>query len=476
METVKTLKNHWFFSLKVGLIIMLMLIIGVAGMYNRQVIMYQKQLNLLVNYIYDEISPDQVISVYQRFINLDSYYGDRIKQDLAPSLVSRYQYYANLYMLRKIEYEEYLQYEQIVKPLFFSNDKVMDSIDEVQLYYQSQRAYTKGINLQQQGLVEEAITSYRQVLFNDEYYYGLAQNKIKECIQSIKEQYLTEASQYYEQKNYIEAIKRLNYLNENENDDTVNSLRWYYQSEFYTELMKEIETLIGENQLGYVINYLTDVEPYLGSQYQETLDLKLSEVMLLRAQRRDKALSKYAPKIQLLVSAENNQQIITSNLIALQSSTTFNPVAFATNTFTNIKKQSSDSVEPVLDEQYINIMPYVVANSEITKATLPIMFGYYGDTMNDFDEVQLFSEGELIQSFEVDETHKRQVWMDSKVVEWVSVELELSEIEQLEHILKTQGDASLVFKGKYLDHTFNISTLEVELLTMMLELYQSIVK
>lgn len=453
-----------------------MLIIGGAGMYNRQVIMYQEQLNLLVNYIYDEVSPDQVISVYQRFINLDSYYGDRIKRELGPSLVSRYQYYAKLYMLRKIEYEEYLQYEQIIEPLFFSNDKVLDTIEEVQLYYQSQRAYTKGMNLQQQGLFVEAIESYRQVLFNDETYYSLAQTKIKQCIQSIKERYLTEANQYYEQKNYIEAIKRLDYLIENDSDETVSSLRWYYQSEFYTELMKEIEDLVENNQLGYVIHYLTDIEPYLGSQYQSTLDLTLSDLTLKRAQRRDKVLSKYSPKIQILVNTEINQQIITSNLISLPSATTFNPVTFATSTFTNIKKQAIDRVDEIVDGQTINVMPYLIANQDITNATLQVMFGYYGETMNDFAELQIYLDQDLVYSIEIDEAHKRQVWIDSKVVEWVSIEFEEMQIEQLETLLTAKGNATLVFKGKYLEHVVEVSDLEYELLVMMLEIYQSIVK
>ncbi len=476
MEAMKQLRNHWFFSLKVGLLILLMLIIGVAGMYNRRVILYQEQLNLLVNYIYDEISPDQVVSVYQRFINLDSYYGDRIKKELGPSLVSRYQYYANLYMLRKIEYEEYLQYEQIVEPLFFSNDKVMETIEEVQLYYQSQRAYIKGMNLEQQGLIEEAIEAYRQVLFNDETYYSLAQTKIKNCIQSIKEQYLAQASQYYEQKNYPEAVKRLNYLLEHDQDETISSLRWYYQSEFYTDLMEEIDVLIESDQLGYVINYLTEIKPYLGAQYETTLDLTLSELTLKRAQRRDKVLSKYAPKLQILVNTESNQQIITSNLITIPSPTTFNPVSLATNTFTSVKKYATDQVDEVENDEVINMMPYLVANHDLTSATLPILFGYYGETMNDFDELQLYLDEELIYSSLIDETHKRQVWIDSKVVEWVSVELDPTQLKQLENLIMAKGRATLVFKGKYLEHVVEVSDLERELCAVMLEIYQAIIK
>lgn len=476
MEAMKQLRNHWFFSLKVGLLILLMLIIGVAGMYNRRVILYQEQLNLLVNYIYDEISPDQVVSVYQRFINLDSYYGDRIKKELGPSLVSRYQYYANLYMLRKIEYEEYLQYEQIVEPLFFSNDKVMETIEEVQLYYQSQRAYIKGMNLEQQGLIEEAIEAYRQVLFNDETYYSLAQTKIKNCIQSIKEQYLAQASQYYEQKNYPEAVKRLNYLLEHDQDETISSLRWYYQSEFYTDLMEEIDVLIESDQLGYIINYLTEIKPYLGAQYETTLDLTLSELTLKRAQRRDKVLSKYAPKLQILVNTESNQQIITSNLITIPSPTTFNPVSLATNTFTSVKKYATDQVDEVENDEVINMMPYLVANHDLTSATLPILFGYYGETMNDFDELQLYLDEELIYSSLIDETHKRQVWIDSKVVEWVSVELDPTQLKQLENLIMAKGRATLVFKGKYLEHVVEVSDLERELCAVMLEIYQAIIK
>ena len=212
MEGVKKTRGCQFFSLKVGLVLAIVFIFGGAFYYNHHVILYRNQLNLLVSYLYDEVSPNQVGAVYQRMLNVDSDYRERIKNDLEPAMISRYQYYANLYMLRKIEYEEYLQYEQVIEPLFFSNDEVIETIGQVEKYYQSQRAYLKGFSLQQQGLIEEAIDSYQEVMFNDEYYYELAKIQRRECIQSIKNQYLTEAHQYYEQKNYIEAIRRLDYL------------------------------------------------------------------------------------------------------------------------------------------------------------------------------------------------------------------------------------------------------------------------
>lgn len=476
MEGLKQLKNHWFFSLKMVLVIVVALIIWGAMIYNRHVILYEKQLNILVNYIYDEVSPDEVISVYQRFINLDSEYSSRVKKDLGDSLVSRYQYYANLYMLRKIEYEEYLQYEQIIEPLFFSNSKVIETIGEVSKFYQSQRAYIKGTNLQQQGLIEEAIESYRQVMFNDQTYYDLAKGKILQCVQLIKEQYLAEANEFYEQKNYVEAIKRLNYLVDNENDDSVNSLKWYYQSEFYTEVMKEIEELIEDNQLGFVINYLKEIEPYLGTSYEETLNLKLSEVTLKRAQRRDKALGKYAGKIQVLVNTESNQQVITYNQLSLQSSTAFNPVNLATYAFMNIKKGVSESVDEVLLEQNINMLPYIVANSDITNATMPVVFGYYGETMNDFNQIDFYQDGEVLLSIEVDAADKRQVWIEDEVIEWVTIDLDQEMMTQLQAFISEGMEIEVVFKGKYLDYQAPISTLERELLTMMFEIYQSIVK
>ncbi|MFQ7057672.1 MAG: hypothetical protein ACLRQX_03510 [Turicibacter sanguinis] len=43
----------------------------------------------------------------------------------------------------------------------------------------------------------------------------------------------------------------------------VSVARWYYQSEFYLEVMKEIEELIENNQLGFVINFLQEIGPYL---------------------------------------------------------------------------------------------------------------------------------------------------------------------------------------------------------------------
>ncbi len=287
---------------------------------------------------------------------------------------------------------------------------------------------------------------------------------------------MAQASLYYEQKNYTEAIKCLNYLLEHDQDETISSLRWYYQSEFYTDLMKEIEVLIESDQLGYVINYLIEIKPYLGTQYEPTLDLTLSELTLKQAQRRDKALSKYAPKIQVLVSTESNHQIITSNLVTLSSSTTFNPVSLATNTFTSVKKYATDLVDEVVNDEVINMMPYLVANHDLTSATFPVMFGYYGETMNDFDELQLYIDQELIYSSLIDETHKRQVWIDSKVVEWVTVEFDLTQLKQLEKLITAEGSATLVFKGKYLEHVVEVSDLERELCAMMLEIYQAIIK
>ena len=244
MEGVKKTRGCQFFSLKVGLVLAIVFIFGGAFYYNHHVILYRNQLNLLVSYLYDEVSPNQVGAVYQRMLNVDSDYRERIKNDLEPAMISRYQYYANLYMLRKIEYEEYLQYEQVIEPLFFSNDEVIETIGQVEKYYQSQRAYLKGFSLQQQGLIEEAIDSYQEVMFNDEYYYELAKTQRRECIQSIKNQYLTEANEYYEQKNYIEAIRRLDYLTQTDQDELVNALKWYYESEFYVEAIKTVDDSI----------------------------------------------------------------------------------------------------------------------------------------------------------------------------------------------------------------------------------------
>ena len=345
MEGVKKTRGCQFFSLKDGLVLATVFIVGGAFYYNHHVILYRNQLNLLVSYLYDEVSPNQVGAVYQRMLTVDSDYRQRLQNDLEPAMISRYQYYANLYMLRKIEYEEYLQYEQVIEPLFFSNDKVIEIIAEVEKYYQSQRAYLKGLNLQQQGLIEEAIDSYQEVMFNDEYYYELAKTQRRECIQSIKNQYLTEANEYYEQKNYIEAIQRLDYLTQTDKDESVSALKWYYESEFYVEAIKTIDEFLAKDELASAISYLEQISDSFSTQYAETLELKKSEISLQRIKRRDKVMSKYAAKIQVNLNAENGHQIISYNGIPLQAATSFNVISFATNTFTTVKKEVDESVE-----------------------------------------------------------------------------------------------------------------------------------
>lgn len=476
MGGIKRLRNRSFFSINMISITVIALMIGGGMFYNQYVINYEKQLISLVNEIYENISSDNITPIYHKMMNLDSIYRSRLEKDLPEALISRYQYYADLYKLRKINYEEYYEYEKLIKELFPSRDEVLKVVREVSNYYNSQKAYIDGMHLQQQGLIEEAIDSYRQVMFNDQAYYDLAKSNMAKCVQSIKDKYLVEANQFYENKEYIEAIKRLNYLIENGNDESVNSLKWYYQSEFYIEAMKTVGDLVEKDQLGYVIRYLNEIEPYLGTNYKETLNLKLSDMTLKRAQRRDQVLETYAQRIQVLVDKVSNQQVITYHKLPIHSSTTFNPVHLAIDSFTAIKKEIIESVEEEMVEQTINIMPYLVASSDMTDATLSMMIGYYHEMMNDFEHIKFYDEENLILSFDIDVSQKQQIWLEDKVVEWISFELDQSMISQLEQWLKLKTDIEVVFDGEQFDYQAPISMLERELIMMMLEIHQSIVK
>ena len=379
-------------------------------------------------------------------------------------------------MLRKIEYEEYLQYEQVIEPLFFSNDEVIETIGQVEKYYQSQRAYLKGFSLQQQGLIEEAIDSYQEVMFNDEYYYELAKIQRRECIQSIKNQYLTEAHQYYEQKNYIEAIRRLDYLTQTDQDELVNALKWYYESEFYVEAIKTVDDFLAKDELASAISYLQQISDSFGTQYAETLELKRSEISLQRIKRRDKVMSKYAAKIQVNLNAENGHQIISYNGISLQAATSFNVISFATNTFTTVKKEVDESVEEEQVEQYINVMPLLVTNSELTSATMSILLGYYSEFLNDFEQVDIYAENQLLYSFDIDSTQKQQVWIDDRVIEWSEVELSTQEVYELLNEVQATTSLSIVFRGPLMNHSFELELVENATLIMMADIYQSINK
>lgn len=476
MEAVKKVRGRTFFSLKLLLILVLFLIFRSAFYYNYHVILYQKQLNLFVSYLYDEVSLNQIGTIYQQMINSSSDYRERIKKDLEPALINRYQYYANLYMLRKIEYEEYLKYEQVIESLFPSSDKVIKTMSETAKYYQSQLAYLKGLNLQQQGLIEEAIESYQEVMFNDEYYYELAKIKRRECIELIKNQYLTKANEYYEQKNYIEAIRYLNYLNQTDNDESVNALKWYYQSEFYVEAMREIDEYVANDELVGALSYLEKISDSLGTQYAETLELKKSEISLQQMNRRDQVMSTYAAKIQVNSNTESGHQMISYNGIPLQAATSFNVSSFATNTFTTVKKEVDESVEEEQVEQYINVMPLLLTNSELTSATMSILLGYYSEFWNDFERVDIYAGNQLLYSFDIDSTQKRQVWIDNRVVEWSEVELSPQAVYELLDQVQETTPLSIVFRGPLMNHSFELELLENEILLMMADIYQAINK
>ena len=76
----------------------------------------------------------------------------------------------------------------------------------------------------------------------------------------------------------------------------------------------------------------------------------------------------------------------------------------------------------------------------------------------------------------MDPSEKRQVWIEDEVTEWITIELSQEEVEQVQQLILQTSDLEFVFKGKYLDYQAPISTLERDLLIMMFEIYQSIVK
>ena len=325
-------------------------------------------------------------------------------------------------------------------------------------------------------MIEEAIDSYQEVMFNDEYYYELAKIQRRECIQSIKNQYLTEAHQYYEQKNYIEAIRRLDYLTQTDQDELVNALKWYYESEFYVEAIKTVDDFLAKDELASAISYLQQISDSFGTQYAETLELKKSEISLQRMKRRDKVMSKYASKIQVNLNTESSQQIISYNGIPLQATTSFNVISFATNTFTTVKKEVDESVEEEQVEQYINVMPLLVTNSELTSATMSILLGYYSEFLNDFEQVDIYAENQLLYSFDIDSTQKQQVWIDDRVIEWSEVELSTQEVYELLNEVQATTSLSIVFRGPLMNHSFELELVENATLIMMADIYQSINK
>ncbi len=454
--------------------------VGMGHYYNNAVVTYQKQLNLLINYIYEETAPSAVKEVYQVFLNLDSAYENRIKQDLGKSLVDRYKFYANLYTLRKIEYEEYLKYEQIILTLFPANDVVVDTMTRVQTYYESQRAYVKGTNMQAQGHIEEAIDSYHDVMFNDQHYYKLAQVEIAKCIQLIKEEYMQIAQQYFEKQQYDEAIKQLNYLTSNVTDEQVESLKWHYQSEYYVYLMDEIEMLIQDEQYGYLISYLEEVKPYLGTQYHGAINHRLSEATLLRATRRDSVLAKYRQSLRLTQLEQRHQQLITYNEIALESNPIFDVALFAPNVFTTIKSQPQEQTndESILNEEtmptYLNIMPYLLTNDEVTSATFQLMLGYYDEVVNVFESIVVYVNDQPTYTYDVKKGDRQQVFVENNVVEWVTVTLSKDALTSMLEHAKPNAKLELEFVGEHVAKRVELSALELELVQMMIDIYDAI--
>lgn len=476
MEEGQNVNRLIYRLIKLGIFVSIVVIFGCAFYYQNQVILYEQQLNAYISYLYDEVSPHEVNSVYQYMLNADSTYRERIKKELEPALISRYQYFANLYLLRKIDYQQYLNYEQKIELLFFLNDKVHDKISEVQKYYESEQAYLRGLELQNQGLIEQAIECYQNVMFNDEHYYELAKEKIYECVQSIKNQYLEEAHYYYEMKNYIEAIKRLDYLMQTDKDESISALKWYYQSEFYIEAMKVIDQFVEEDELSAAITYLEQIADSLSTQYDKTLDLKKAELSVKKIKRRDQVMSHYASKIEVNLNEESNEQIITYNQIPLQSATSFNLASFAVNTFTTVKNAVVDRVEEEQVEQYINVMPLLIASKELTSATMSILLGYYDESVNEFERVDIYKENHLLYSFDIDSTQKQQNNIGDRVVEWVKIELLPEQVSQLLTNVQPTTSLSIVFRGPQRSDFFKLETMENELLIMMAEIYQSINK
>nr|MDE5978246.1 hypothetical protein [Turicibacter sp.] len=390
-------------------------------------------------------------------------------------IISRYQYYANLYMLRKIDYDEYLKYEQVVDQLFFINEQVSKTMSEVEKYYQSQQAYFKGILLQEQGFIEEAIESYQEVMFNDQYYYDLAKIQSKECLQMIKEQYLAQAREYYAKKDYLKALERLDYLINIDKDESISALKWYYQAEFYVEIIQEVDSLVANGEIRKALLYLEELTDVFDSQYAETLELKKSELLLQQIHRRDAVMSKYASKIQVNLNAENAQQVISYKKIPLSLETAFNLDSFITNTFTIIKNERDESLEEEQVEQYINVMPFLIANSDLTSAKMLMLFGYYSEVCNDFEQVDLYHGNRLLYSFKIEETQQIQL-LDDKVIEWGGVVLEEEVVYNLLSEIDSTTPLHLVFRGPLRNYRFDLAVIEREILVMMADIYQSINK
>ena len=195
-----------------------------------------------------------------------------------------------------------------------------------------------------------------------------------------------------------------------------------------------------------------------------------------RIKRRDKVMSKYAAKIQVNLNAENGHQIISYNGIPLQAATSFNVISFATNTFTTVKKEVDESVEEEQVEQYINVMPLLVTNSELTSATMSILLGYYSEFLNDFEQVDIYAENQLLYSFDIDSTQKQQVWIDDRVIEWSEVELSTQAVYELLNEVQATTSLSIVFRGPLMNHSFELELVENATLIMMADIYQSINK
>ena len=107
---------------------------------------------------------------------------------------------------------------------------------------------------------------------------------------------------------------------------------------------------------------------------------------------------------------------------------------------------------------------------------MSILLGYYSEFLNDFEQVDIYAENQLLYSFDIDSTQKRQVWIDECVIEWSEVELSTQAVYELLNEVQATTSLSIIFRGPLMNHSFELELVENATLLMMAEIYQSINK
>lgn len=121
-------------------------------------------------------------------------------------------------------------------------------------------------------------------------------------------------------------------------------------------------------------------------------------------------------------------------------------------------------------------MPLLVTNKELTSATMSILFGHYDESVNEFEQVDIYNGNQLLYSFDIDSTQKQQNNVGDRVIEWVKIEILPEQVSQLLTYVQPITPLSIVFRGPQRSDSFELETMENELLIMMGEIYQSIIK